>query len=255
MPQMEVAQNATHAQSQLLLSPFECNDALPCADEPMALLLHELRSPLAAIQSAIAVLRIRGKDELVLQRMHDLIERQVRQITLLTSSPWQMAGPGLVNVRLHEERIDLRDVLNRAVETAAPELTQRFNQLVVSLPTSNIWVFGDAGRLEQVFVNLLSNASKYSDFGGKIVVSMRVEDGQAVIAIRDYGVGIAPASMLLIFGVFVRADAAAVRLRSGQGIGLALVRAVLDAHGGTVAAASEGIGQGSEFTVRLRIRT
>jgi signal transduction histidine kinase len=221
--------------------------------EPMALLLHELRSPLAAIQNAMALLRIRGKDESLQQRMHELIERQVRQITMLTASACRMSGPDLQIMPLQLERIDLRAVLSMAIETATPEFTERRNALFVSLPESNIWVFGDASRLEQVFVNLLSNASKYSHAGGKIEASMHVEGGHAVVQVRDYGVGIAAASMPCIFDLFVRANSAAVRKRSGLGIGLALVRSILDSHEGTVSATSEGIGHGSEFTVRLKI--
>jgi signal transduction histidine kinase len=104
-----------------------------------------------------------------------------------------------------------------------------------------------------VFVNLLSNASKYSDAGGKITMSMQVCDGYAVIRVRDSGIGIAADALPHIFDLFVRADAVAVRSRPGLGIGLALVRSILDSHKGTVSAASEGIGQGSEFTVRLKL--
>jgi signal transduction histidine kinase len=219
----------------------------------MALLLHELRSPLAAIQNAIAMLRLRGKDECLQQRMHELIERQVRQITLLTASPSQLSGPGLQIIPLQRERIDLRAVLIMAIETATPEFIQRRNPLFVSLPESSIWVFGDASRLEQVFVNLLSNASKYSHVGGKIDATMHVEEGHAVVRICDLGVGIAAAAMSSIFDLFVRGSSGAVRKRSGLGIGLALVRSILDSHEGTVSATSDGVGHGSEFTVRLRI--
>jgi signal transduction histidine kinase len=224
-------------------------------DEAMALLLHELRSPLASIQNAMAVLRIRSKDESLQQRMHDLIERQVCQIALLTSSVCQMSGPRLEDLQLHQERIDLCTVLGRAAETVTPEFTQRQDELSVSLPESSIWVFGDASRLEQVFVNLLSNASKYSEVGGRIAMSMQVRDGHAVVQIRDSGIGIAAESMPHIFDFFVRADATAVRTRSGLGIGLALVRSILNSHHGTVSAASGGAGQGSEFTVRLKLET
>jgi signal transduction histidine kinase len=256
MRQTDLAQTANHPASQLFSSQYDFSDAAQRRnDEPLALLLHELRSPLAAIQNAIAVLRVRGKEEPLRQRMHELIERQVRQIVLLTSSPCRISGPGLENIPLQRERIDLGAVLSRAVETATAEFTQRLNQLVVSLPESATWVLGDAGRLEQVFVNLLANASKYSDVGGKIDVSMQVHDGHAVVRVRDYGVGITAASMPFIFGLFIRADSVAVRKRSGLGIGLALVRSILDSHDGTVAAASEGTGRGSEFTVRLKIET
>lgn len=224
-------------------------------DESMALLLHELRSPLASIQNAMAVLRIPSKDQALQLRMHALIERQVCQIALLTSSVCQMSGPRLENLQLHQERIDLCTVLSRAAETVTPEFTQRQDQLSVSLPESSIWVLGDASRLEQVFVNLLSNASKYSEVGGRITMLMQVCDGHAVVQVRDSGIGIAAHSMPYIFDFFVRADATAVRTRSGLGIGLALVRSILNSHHGTVSAASGGVGQGSEFTVRLKLET
>jgi two-component system, sensor histidine kinase len=224
-------------------------------DESMALLLHELRSPLASIQNAVAVLRLSSKDESLQQRMHELIERQVRQISLLTSSLCQMAGPLLENLQPQRERIDLCTVVRKAAETVSGELTQRLNQLSIDLPEASTWVLGDASRLEQVFVNLLANASKYSDVGGSITVSMQVCAGYAEVQVRDFGIGIDADSMPHIFDLFVRADTTAVRRRSGLGIGLALVRSILDSHHGTVSAASAGLGQGSEFTVRLELET
>jgi signal transduction histidine kinase len=249
------SQTATHPDPQTFALQFDCSDAVRHRNaEPLALLVHELRSPLAAIQNAIAVLRLRGREESLQQRMHELIERQVRQIAHLAASPCQMAGSGLAVMPLQTELVELGAVLTRALETATPEFTQRFNQIAVSLPESNTWVMGDAARLEQVFVNLLSNASKYSDVGGQIAVAMHVDAGHAVVQVRDYGVGIAATSLPHIFGLFIRVDSAAVRKRSGLGIGLALVRSIIDAHEGTVSAASEGLGMGSEFTVRLKIR-
>ena len=222
-------------------------------DESMALLSHELRSPLASIQNAIAVLRIRSTDPSLQQRMHVLIERQVRQIALLTSSLSQMPGPRPEDLPLQRERIDLCTVLSRAAETVTPEFSQRHHYVSVDMPLSSIWIFADPSRLEQVFVNLLSNASKYSDVGGRITMSMQVRDAHAVVQIRDSGIGIAADSLPHIFDLFVRADTTAVRTRSGRGIGLALVRSIVDSHHGNVSAASGGIGQGSEFTVRLKI--
>jgi two-component system CheB/CheR fusion protein len=222
-------------------------------NESMALLSHELRSPLGSIQNAIAALRLPGTNESFQQRMHELIERQVRQIALLTASLCPLPGPVLENLQLRWERIDLCTVLSRAAETVAPEFTQRQQDFSVALPESSIWVFGDTSRLEQVFVNLLSNASKYSGVGGRIAMSAGVRHEHAVVQVRDSGIGIAAGAMAHIFDLFVRANATAVRARAGQGIGLALVRSILDAHHGTVAAASPGVGQGSEFTVRLKL--
>jgi len=224
-------------------------------DESMALLLHELRSPLASIQNAVAVLRLSSKDEALQLRMHELIERQARQIALLTSNLCQMAGPLLENLRPQRVRIDLCSVLNKAAETVTAEFAQRLNQLVIDLPESGTWVLGDASRLEQVFVNLLANAAKYSEVGGTVTLSMQACAGYAEIRVRDFGIGIDAESMPHIFDLFVRADSTAVRTRPGLGIGLALVRSILDSHHGTVSAASGGVGQGSEFTVRLALET
>jgi signal transduction histidine kinase len=242
-----------HSQSLLLTRIDALISADRRKDESMALLLHELRSPLASIQNAVAVLRLSSKDETLQQRMHELIERQVRQIALLTSSLCQMAGPLLENLQPQRVRIDLCTVLSKAAETVTAEFAQRLNQFVVDLPEPSIWVLGDASRLEQVFVNLLANASKYSDLGGRIILSMQVRAGYAEVQVRDFGIGIDADSMPYIFDLFVRADTTAVRTRSGLGIGLALVRSIVDSHHGTVSAASAGVGQGSEFTVRLKL--
>jgi signal transduction histidine kinase len=242
---------APESESSRLLSHIE---ALVAAgrrkDEAMALLQHELRSPLACIQNAVAVLRIRSKDESLQQRMQELIERQVRQIALLTGSLCPV--PGLQSLPV-VARIDLSTVLWRAAETVTPEYTERQHQLHVSVPEAAVWISGDASRLEQVFVNLLANASKYSEAGGKITMSMEVSDGHALVQVSDSGIGIAAASMPYIFDLFVRADAPAVRTRPGMGIGLALVRSIMDSHHGTVSAVSAGVGHGSEFTVRLKL--
>jgi signal transduction histidine kinase len=241
------------SQSQLLAKIEELVVADRRKDESLALLLHELRSPLASIQNAVAVLRIRSKDEPLQQRMNELIERQVRQMVLLTACLSQTSGHRLANLQPDLQRIDLCTVLTKAAETITPEYTARQHELVISLPESSVWIRGDASRLEQVFVNLLSNASKYSEVGGKILLSMRVNDGHTVVQVRDSGIGIAADSLPFIFDLFVRADTMAVRAQSGLGIGLALVRSILDSHHGTVSAASEGVGQGSEFTVRLKL--
>jgi signal transduction histidine kinase len=240
--------------SQWIPSHLDGDSARQCHDnEPMALLLHELRSPLASIRNALAVLRLRGTDESLRQRMHELIERQVRQIALLTSSTRQMSGITLENLQLQRERVNLGVVLRMAIETVTPELADRLNELVVTFPEANTWVSGDASRLEQVFINLLSNASKYSDLGGQIMISLRTADRHAIVSVRDSGIGIAVDALPHIFDLYARADSTETRTRTGLGVGLALVRSILDAHYGTVSAASAGPGQGSEFTVRLRL--
>ncbi len=244
---------STQSEARLLAEIEQLVSADRRKDESLALLLHELRTPMASIQNAMAVLRIRSRDEPLQQRMHELIERQVRQMVLLTASLTETSGHRLANLQPDLQRVNLCTVLSTAAETVTPEFAERQHELLVGLPETSAWVLGDASRLEQVFVNLLSNASKYSEVGGRILMSMRVSDGYAVVQVRDSGIGIAADCMPFIFDLFVRADTMSVRTRPGQGIGLALVRSILDSHHGTVAVASEGVGQGSEFTVRLKL--
>jgi signal transduction histidine kinase len=235
-----------------MLSPI---DELLEANRPkdaMALLLHELRTPLASIQNALAVLKIRSKDDSLHQRMQDLIERQARQMALLIASICQPSSTGLLGIQPLMERIDLATVLRCAAETVIPELTARRNHLSIGFPDSSVWVFGNASQLERAFVNLLSNASKYSELGGRISLTLRVSDGHVAVDVRDFGIGISADALHSIFDLFVRADTNAVQQRSGMGIGLALVRSIICAHRGTVSAASDGCGQGSTFTVELK---
>jgi signal transduction histidine kinase len=220
-------------------------------DELLAMLSHELRSPLASIQHAITILRGPSADVAVQRGMHELIQRQVRQMTLVVSSLFDVSSSSRGQLQLQRQRVDLRTVLSNAIETLESEFSQRRQHPVIIWPDQSLWILADPHRLEQVFVNLLSNASKYTAEGGKIGLSLQARDGFTLVRIRDSGVGIAANELPHIFDLFVRSDAAAVRSRSGLGIGLALVRTIVDLHGGTVSAASSGLGLGSEFTVRL----
>src|SRR5580658_9157222 len=221
-------------------------------DEFLAMLSHELRSPLASILNALGVLRTANGEEVLVQRkMYELIERQVRHMALLSTALMDISGINCGHLRLSRERIDLRVVLGHAIETLESELKERHQQLTATWPDSPMWLHADAARLEQVFVNLIANASKYSYPGRDIVVQMQALGGHAVIGVRDSGIGIAPESLPHVFELFMQADSTAPRSRSGLGIGLALVRSLVELHGGSVTAVSAGIGQGSEFTVRL----
>jgi signal transduction histidine kinase len=221
-------------------------------DEFLAMLSHELRSPLASIRCALGVLgRQSGEDVLVWNKMHELIERQVRHMGHLTAGLMDISRISCGQLRLQRERVDLRVVVGNAIETLESELKQRSQRLTSTWPESPVWLQADASRLEQVFVNLIGNASKYSDAGGDLAVWMHSLGGHAVIRIRDSGIGIAPEALPHIFDLFMQADATAPRSKSGLGIGLALVRTLVELHGGSVKAASRGLGQGSEFTVCL----
>jgi signal transduction histidine kinase len=221
-------------------------------DEFLATLSHELRSPLASIQYSLAILRGReGTDETVQRGMHELIDRQVRQIARLAAGLLDAGRISSGHLQLQLERIDLRAVLARAIETLEPELAGRKQDLASSLPPTAVWVMADPSRLEQVFINLLANASKYTDAGGKISVTASVDNGSAMVLIGDSGIGISAQALPHIFDLYVQADANSARSKSGMGIGLAVVSTIVKLHGGSVTAASEGPGHGSEFAVRL----
>jgi len=221
-------------------------------NEFLAVLCHELRSPLGSIQNAIVILRGRAGDDLALRlRMHALIERQVCQMTQLAAGLLDVTRITCGRLRLKRERVDLCVIVRAAIETLESDFKQRDHRVAATWPDAPVWLHADASRLEQVFVNLLANASKYTDAGGDLALSVQTSDGQAVVRIRDSGIGIAPDVLPYIFDLFVQADEAASRSRSGLGIGLALVRMLAELHGGSVIASSAGLGQGSEFTVRL----
>jgi len=221
-------------------------------DEFLAILSHELRSPLASIQHGISVLRSQSGAEVTVQRgMHELIERQVRQIAQLASGLLDVGRITSGHLLVERQRIDLLAILAKAIETIEPEVCRRGQALLPTWAASNVWLLADASRLEQVFVNLLANASKYSDAGGQVLLSASTHDGHAIVRIKDSGIGIAAHALPHIFDLYVQADATSARSRSGLGIGLALVHKIVQLHGGTVTATSAGLGQGSEFIVRL----
>jgi len=222
-----------------------------CKDEFLATLSHELRSPLASIQYALHLLSTGAAEASARQMAQARIERQVRRMTRLVDDLLEVSWINHGRLRLRRERMDLRLVVNNAIETLQPDIKERNHHLSVALPDSPVWLQADSWRLEQVFVNLLANASKYTDAGGELAVWMHTLDGQVVVRIRDSGIGIAPDALPRIFDLFTQTDEADDRSRSGLGIGLALVRNLVETHGGTVIATSAGPGKGSEFTVRL----
>ena len=156
-------------------------------------------------------------------------------------------------VRLEQERVDVRQVVERAVGTAQPLIDRRRHDLTVSLPPDPVWLHADPSRLEQVVVNLLNNAAKYADDGGRIRVAVGREGDEMVLRVRDAGVGIAADLLPHIFDLFTQADRSLDRAEGGLGIGLSLVKGLVELHRGTVAAYSEGLGWGSEFVVRLPV--
>jgi signal transduction histidine kinase len=220
-------------------------------DEFLAMISHELRSPLASIQNAVRLLGSQIGESVARQRAQALIARQVRRMTHLVDDLLDVSRISHGRLHLQRERIDLRVVVSNAIETLESDINERNHHLTTALPDGPVWLNADPLRLEQVFVNLLANASKYTDAGGELAVWVHTRDDLAVVRIRDSGIGITPDALPHIFDLFRQADEAAPYSRSGLGLGLALVRNLLELHGGSVTAASAGIQQGSEFTVRL----
>lgn len=220
-------------------------------DEFLATLAHELRNPLGVIRNSVSFLRREQGLTPARHRAEELIERQVGRMTQLVEDLMDMSRIRNGRLRLQRERIDLRATVRNAIETLEPEIGERRQQLTTELPQSPVWVQADPGRLEQVFVNLLANASRYTDVQGQLAVYLHARTDEVVVRFRDSGIGIAPDALPHIFELFTQADADAPPSRSGLGVGLAVVRTLVAMHGGRVTAASAGLGHGSEFTVRL----
>jgi two-component system CheB/CheR fusion protein len=240
-----------HALREAQLRVEELATANRRKDEFLAMLGHELRSPLASIHNAVHLLSHQTQDAPARHKTHAMIERQVRRMTQLVNDLVDVSRITHGRLHLQRERIDLRQVVSKAVETLESDIEQRNHRLTTVLPEAPVWVQADPGRLEQVFINLLANASRYTDAGGDLAVWVHAPDGQAVVRIRDSGIGIAPEVLPHLFELFKQADEAAPHSQSGLGIGLAVVRSLVESHGGRVTGASAGLGQGSEFTVRL----
>lgn len=222
-------------------------------DEFLATVCHELRAPLASIRHAVGVLRSRGADNEVQHSMHALIDRQVRHMTLLVADLLEVSRITWGHLHLRTERVDLRLVVRNAIETVEWCFKQRKQRFTAIWPDSPVWLHADTTRLEQVFVNLLTNASKYTDAGREIALAVDVREDSAVVRIRDCGIGIAADVLPHIFDLFAQAREAVLRSADGLGVGLTLVRMLVELHGGSVSAASAGLGHGSEFAVRLPV--
>ncbi len=220
-------------------------------DEFLAVLGHELRSPLAPIHSAIQLLRARVPDDPELQWATAVVDHQVEQITRLVDDLLDVARIGQGKVLLRRDLVNLADVVERAVESSRPLIDARKQHLEVSLPERAVEVEGDLLRLVQVVSNLLNNAAKYTGEGGRIALSVEDDGDRAILRVRDTGVGIAAAMLQRIFDPFTQVPGQVDRSQGGLGIGLGLVRSLIDRHGGSVQATSVGPGRGSEFVVRL----
>jgi PAS domain S-box-containing protein len=220
-------------------------------DEFLATLAHELRNPLAPIRNALHLLRLTGGSGPAADRIHEMMERQVGHMVRLVDDLLEVSRITRGKIELRRERVELAAVVRNAVETSRPLVEAARHDLSVSVSGEPVIVEADPVRLAQVVSNLLNNAAKYTDEGGRIAVSARREGGDAVVAVRDSGAGIPEEMLPRIFEMFTQVDRTLGRAAGGLGIGLALTRSVVEMHGGRVEARSDGPGRGSEFVVRL----
>ena len=219
-------------------------------DEFLATLSHELRNPLAPLRNAIEVMR-RAADDPKMAPIHAMMERQVNHLVRLVDDLLEVSRISRGDFALRKERVELAAVMRNAVETSDPLIKAAGHYLAVALPDEPLWLDGDQVRLAQVLSNLLNNAAKYTDDGGRIALRAWRDGEHAVISVRDDGMGIEPEALPRMFEMFSRGDRDSARSQGGLGIGLALSRRLAEMHGGTLEAHSEGAGRGSEFTVRL----
>ena len=220
-------------------------------DEFLAMLAHELRNPLAPIRNALQILKIPGADAAVVGRARETMERQVEYMVRLVDDLLDVSRIMRGKIELRREPVELATVVARAVETSRPAIDAEGHELTVSLTPEALWLDGDLVRLAQVVGNLLHNAAKYTERGGKIWLAGERQGDKAVLRVRDTGIGIAPDMLPKIFEMFVQADRRTRNAQGGMGIGLTLVRSLVKMHGGVVEAYSEGPGKGSEFVVML----
>jgi PAS domain S-box-containing protein len=223
-------------------------------NEFLATLGHELRNPLAPIRTAIGLLRTRVVGDPVIVRCRDVLDRQVTQMARLLDDLLDVARLSRGKLGLQRSRVLLDTVLDAAIETSLPLIEQRRQQLTVQRSEQPIALDADAARLTQVFGNLLNNAAKYSPEHAQIRLSVELHDETVVIRVRDTGHGIAPEMLSNVFELFTQATDGRVHAPGGLGIGLSLARELVELHGGTITAASPGLEQGAEFTVRLPAR-
>ena len=220
-------------------------------DEFLAILAHELRNPLAPIRNALQILRMTRPGDSTTDRISVMMERQVNHMVRLVDDLLEVSRITRGKIELRRERMDVGAAVRAALDTSRPFIESGAHELIVEVAAEPLIIDGDPVRLAQIFSNLLNNAAKYTDACGRITVTARRDGDAAVVAVRDTGAGI-PADMLpRVFDLFTQIDRHTERSQGGLGIGLTLVKSLVELHGGTVEAHSAGLGQGSEFVVRL----
>jgi signal transduction histidine kinase len=222
-------------------------------DEFLAMLAHELRNPLAPLRNALHMLQMPSLQPDMIQKAYQVMDRQLQQMVRLVDDLMDVSRITRGKIDLRFETVGLNKAIENAVETARPFIEERDHTLKIEIPEEPIAVKADLVRLSQVFANLLNNAAKYTDAGGQIVLNVEVQDGIAVISIRDTGVGIAQEKLPDIFDLFMQIDTSITRAQGGLGIGLTLVKNIIEMQGGTIEALSDGLDKGSTFIVKLPV--
>jgi CheY-like chemotaxis protein/two-component sensor histidine kinase len=220
-------------------------------DEFLAMLAHELRNPLAPILNVLPILKREAVDKLHLQDATGMVERSLSRVVRIIDDLLDISRINNGKIQLRKERLSLQTAVHQAVQSARSLIESRSHVLTVSMPPEAIWLEADPVRIEQVFVNLLNNAAKYTEPGGQIDLSVERLGNDCVVRLKDNGIGILSEMLPRIFELFVQADKSLDRSQGGLGIGLSLAKRLVEMHGGTLEAHSEGVGQGSEFVVRL----
>jgi PAS domain S-box-containing protein len=220
-------------------------------DEFLAMLAHELRNPLAPISNAVHVMKSLSVSDRIRLEAASLIERQVTQMTQLLNDLLDASRVTLGKIELRRHIVSLSEIINTAVENTRPLMESRGHNLIIRLPDYPVWFNADSTRLAQVFTNLLNNAAKYTQNSGRIVVSASEDKAGVTISISDNGIGIEKKMQPHVFELFAQADSSMERAQGGLGIGLTLVKNIVEMHMGSISVNSEGIGKGSEFTVCL----
>ncbi len=241
------------AESKLRQLAADLSEADRRKNEFLAMLAHELRNPLAPIYNAVHVLRSEHNDAATVRSVAEMLDRQVGQMVRLVDDLLDVSRVSRAKVELRKEQVDLADVVHHAEEAVRSSAHSVDRHLAITLPKEPIHLNGDPARLAQVIGNLLNNACKFTDKGGHIQLTAELENEQVVVRVKDNGIGIAPDQLGRIFDLFVQVDGSLERTTSGLGLGLTLVKNLVEMHGGTVEAHSDGIGHGAEFTVRLPI--
>jgi PAS domain S-box-containing protein len=252
--QVQARARLTASETERRMAEEALQEADRQKDEFLAQLAHELRNPLAPVRNAVELLRLKAPDEPEIRWSRDVIERQVSHLTRLIDDLLDVSRITRNKLELRKQRLDLAEVVQAAVETSRPAIEQSGHELTVTLPAEPVYLYGDLVRLAQVLMNLLTNAAKYTEPGGRIWLTAELaSDGrpEVVVRVKDTGMGIPAEKLPRLFEMFFQVDRSLERAQGGLGIGLSLVRRLVELHGGRVEAHSDGPGRGSEFVAHL----